>query len=152
MLGDGDRYMDEIMLMARQAAVLIFGFITGCALPQIRPNSDIKRLFGAIDTIQTEAVGKVVTIEDRETIDRIRQAYGRSKWDPMPTTMPLDLVTIFGIKDGQREFKLLYGAGWIIDTDLETGAVQRLGTLTDEDREWMHENIRLKLPRNPGVI
>jgi hypothetical protein len=140
------------MLMGRQAVVLILGFITGCALPQIRPSNDTKRLFNAIDTIQTQAVGEVVTIDDRETIDRLRQAYVRSKWDPIPTTMPIDIVTIYGIKDGQRKFKLLYGAGWIIDTDLETGEVQRMGTLTDDDQEWMHENIRLKLPRDPNVI
>lgn len=138
--------------MGRLFAMLVVSLIIGCALPAVRPRSDIKQMFGSIDTIQTEAAGKVVTIDDHDTIERMRQAYLRSRWDPMPTTIPLDLVVMSGVKDGQRVFKLLYSAGWIIETDLETGKVQRLRTLTDEDREWMHENIRLKLPRNPGVI
>ena len=138
--------------MERLTIVLILGLFGGCASPQIRPNDDIEQSFAAIDVIQIEAVGKTLTIEDRETIERIRHAYGRSQWDRVPTTMPADLVKIHGLEHGVRKFKLLYGAGWIMDTDPESGKILRLGTLSGEDREWMHENIRSKLPPNPGII
>lgn len=138
--------------MERLTTALILGVFAGCTSPQIRPDADIRQSFVAIDVIQIEAVGETVTIDDRETIERIGQAYNKSKWDPLPTTVPADLVRIYGLENGVRKFKLLYGAGWIMDTDSESGRILRLGTLSDEDREWMYENIRLKLPANPGII
>ena len=136
----------------RLAVAFVLSAITGCAVPQIWPNGETRRSFADLDQIQIEAVGETVVINDQQVIDRIGRAYRRSKWDPMPTTMPIDLVTIYGVRKGRQEFKLLFAAGWIIDTDPESGKVERLGRLSEEDREWMHENIRLRLPRNPGII
>lgn len=139
-------------MIQKLITLAILAISGGCAIPQIRPQAEVKLSFTSIDVIQITAVGELVNIVDRKTIERIGQAYSRSKWDPMPDTMPLDIVRIYGLEKGEQKFELLYGGGSIIDTEPKTGKVIRIGTLTAEDREWMHENIRLKLPPNENIF
>lgn len=138
--------------MEKLTILIVLGFLSGCTLPQIRPRAEVQRTFATVDYLEVSAVGQVLTITDRETIARIQMAYSRSKFEPIPQTEPLDMVTICGIQGGQEKFKLRFGAGWIMDIDPESESIVRWGKLTDEDREWLQKNIRSKLPPNPGII
>lgn len=138
--------------MEKLTTLIVLGFLSGCTLPQIRPRAEVQSTFATVDYLEVSAVGQVLTITDRETIARIQMAYSRSKFEPIPQTEPLDMVTICGIQGGQEKFKLRFGAGWIMDIDPESESIVRWGKLTDEDREWLQNNIRSKLPPNPGII
>lgn len=133
--------------MNRWIMVLSAFVCIGCALPQVRPSPDTRKAFDLIDSI--EVCG--IRISDAETIARLKAIHTRSKWDPMPTTLPIDMITIYGLENGERRFKLLYSADWIMDTDGD-GRIVRLGRLNEEDRNWMDVNIRSLVPPNPNIL
>lgn len=126
--------------------ILIFASI-GCAFSHVRPSKEIRTAFDSVDVIE---VGDV-WITHLEVIRRLKAIHARSKWDPVPTTLPVDIITIYGGTNGVRKFKLVYGVGWLMDTN-DKGEIIRLGTLNDDDRKWMEENIRSLLPPMRNVI
>ncbi len=134
-------------MTTRWIFVLLAFTLIGCATPHIRPNRDTRKAFDLIDSIE---VGDL-RISDAEILARLKAIHARSKWDPVPTTLPLDMISIYGVENGERRFKLVYGTGWIMDTD-DDGKIVRLGTLNDDDRDWMEENIRSRLPPNPNIL
>ena len=119
----------------------------GCASPHVRPSKEIRMAFDSVDVIE---VGDI-RITDQEVIRRFKAIHAHSKWDPVPTTLPVDIIPIYGSANGIRKFKLVYGVGWLMDTN-EKGEIVRLGTLNDDDRKWMEENIRSLLPPMRNVI
>lgn len=133
--------------MKQWILVLMLLAQSGCSLPRIRPDSHAQKAFDAVDAIE---VGEE-QITDRALIMRLKAIHRESNWEPLPMTLPLDLIPIYGLENGSRRFKLVYGAGWLMDTDAKEQIV-RIGKLSDEDREWIEANIRSLLPKNPNVI
>ena len=127
--------------------LLIAVVAIGCASPHIRPDRKARKAFDLIDSLRFGDV----TLADPDLIAEFKAIHGRSKWDPVPTTMPGDMVSIYGMANGERLFKLVYGAGWLMDTDDE-GRIVRLGILNQSDHQWMDDNIRSKLPPNPSLL
>ena len=140
--------------MTKQGFVsfVLFTLVFGCASPHVIHNNRINRDFKNIDSLRIEntALGESIEIDDAETIARLRKIHRRATWDPMPATMPIDLIAIYGVNEGEHEFKLVYGAGWLMDTKDET--IVRWPTLNSEDREWMQAELRAKLPPLPNVM
>ncbi|XZE36090.1 hypothetical protein SH501x_001644 [Pirellulaceae bacterium SH501] len=117
--------------------------LLGCTTTGIRSGRQISEAFDSIDSIE---IGEVI-LSDPQLIAELKAVHSRSKW-ATPITMPSDLVVIYGVDEGVRRFKLVYGAGWLWETD-EDGQISRRKTLNENDRLWMEENIRLKLPPKP---
>ncbi len=135
--------MDEAMTTRWIVLLSFVASLLGCATPGMRSGRQISEAFDSIDSIE---FGEVI-LSDPQLIAELKAVHSRSKW-ATPITMPSDLIAIYGVNDGVRRFKLVYGAGWLWETD-ENGQTSRRKTLNENDRRWMDENIRLKLPPNP---
>ncbi|WP_144055133.1 hypothetical protein [Rhodopirellula baltica] len=120
--------------------------VAGCASPHIRTDRRIRSAFDSIDELQ---VGEH-RITDPEIIDRLAAIHAKSKWDPVPITLPVGLIAIHGIDDGERRFKLIY-SGWLWETD-DSGQITRRGTLTEADRDWMEQQFRTLVPLPTNVL
>lgn len=136
------------------ALLLLTSLALGCASPSIRPNAQVRRSFNQTDAVHLEINGVATgrqQVTNPDFISRLQEIHARSKWDPIPITNPADLVSIVGLSDGQQQFKLVYGAGWIMET--KDGEIVRWRRIRDEkDRVWMRDNIRSRFPPNPGLI
>lgn len=117
--------------------------LIGCMTPGTRSVRNNREAFDSIDSIE---IGDV-TLSDQQLIGELKAVHSRSKWAP-PITMPSDVVAIYGVGKGVRRFKLVYGAGWLWETD-EGGRIVNRRTLDAADRKWMEANISSRIPENP---
>ena len=124
----------------------------GCASPLVvQPRSGIRLAFQDVDVLRINGhSGASLTIEDPATIARLAEIHARTRWDPVPITMPIDLIAIHGMEHGKERFKLIYSTGWLMDT--KHGKIVRRGTLSADDRAWMETAIRSQLPAMPGIL
>ena len=53
-------------------------------------------------------------------------------------TMPADVVAIRCMRDGDESFRLLFGAGWLIEWEHEKGAIRK-SILDKESRDWLYK-------------
>ena len=134
------------------AVLPLIVLLLGCASPHVIHNRRINRDFANVNSLRIEsrAMGESIDVVDAETITRLRQIHRSAKWDPIPATMPLDLIAIYGLRDDKQEFKLVYGAGWLMDT--QDGKIVRWSKLNADDRAWMQTELRDKLPPLPNVM
>lgn len=114
--------------------------LVGCASPRVRPNRSIQHDFQSIDELR---IGEHL-IDDPAIISRLAEIHARSKWAPEPITLPVGLITIECTSDGEPRFALVY-SGWLWETN-DDGELTRKATLSEDDREWMDQNIRTLAP------
>jgi hypothetical protein len=133
--------------MMRWIVLFTAMLLMSCSTPRVFPSRTTQKAFGLIDSIEVDEL----LISDANIVGKLKEVHSRSKWEPMPITLPADIITIYGVEKGVRRFKLLYGAGWIMETN-DDGEIVRRGSLEIEDRKWMDDKIRAQLPPKANVI
>ena len=121
--------------------LLVTIMIPSCSRPYLLQKQQTQKALERIDALEVRGL----RINDERIIRGLKQIHDRAKWDPLPITLPADTIAVSGLSQDQEQFRLLLGAGWIMDTD-QDGLVTRLAELSAEDWKWVKRNIHSKLP------
>lgn len=116
-------------------AILTIALSTGCSALNPFPKPSVIRTLEDADRI----VANGHEITDRSTIEGLRDLYQHAKWRPFIDTQPADQISIKLFHGNEEVLKFRYGAGWLMDES-------RKGVLNEEQRQWMNDNIRSKIP------
>ena len=119
------------------AAAVILQLV-GCHSLSSTPDKTIVNKFAHVDALMITADSEPIEITDPETIQQLKQLYEQAKWKPFIDTMPADVVAIKCMQDGDESFRLLFGAGWLIEWEYEKGAIRR-SMLDKDSRNWLYK-------------
>ena len=119
----------------RWIAILTLSLTVGCSALNPAPKLSVMRTMKDVDRL----VANGHEINDRETIDGLRKIYRNAKWRPFLDTEPVDQISIKLFSGDEQVLEFTYGAGWLMDES-------RKGVLNEEQRQWMIDNIRSKIP------
>lgn len=119
-------------------SIVVILHVVGCRLLSSTPNKTIVNRFTKIDTLIITADPEAIEITDAATIQRLKQIYQNARWKPFIDTMPSDAVAIKCMRGGDESFRLLFGAGWLIEWEYEKGAIRK-STLNAESCDWLYE-------------
>ncbi len=116
--------------------LLMMTLTIGCRSLATTPDRHLTQQFETIDRLVVVSSDSDVEHTDPETIDRLRDIYLRADWKPFLDTTPGDTVAIRAFVAEQEAFRLLYGAGWLMEWTYDTGPIRK-GILNEADREWL---------------
>lgn len=112
--------------------------LVGCRSLSSTPNTTIINKFAKVDTLMIGFDPETIEITDAATIQKLKQLYEQARWKPFIDTMPSDAVAIKCMQGGDESFRLLFGAGWLIEWEHEKGAIRK-SILDKESRDWLYE-------------
>ena len=112
--------------------------LVGCRSLSSTPDKTIVNKFAHIDTLMITADPEPIEITDSATIQQLKQLYEQAKWKPFIDTMPADVVAIKCMQDGEESFRLLFGAGWLIEWEYDNGAIRK-SILDADSRDWLYK-------------
>lgn len=118
------------------AAVILS--VVGCRSLSSTPDKAIVNRFIKIDALIIAADPEAIEITDVATIQRLKQLYESARWKPFIDTMPADVVAIKCMQGSDESFRLLFGAGWLIEWEHEKGAIRK-SILDENSRNWLYE-------------
>ncbi len=114
--------------------------LAGCRMLNSTPDKTIVSKFENIDTLMISADPIPIQITDAETIDQLKQLYERANWKPFIDTTPADVVAIKCMQGGEESFRLLFGAGWLIEWEYDKGGIRK-SILDTESRDWLYAMV-----------
>lgn len=128
--------MDVIEVENMRWLVILAGMLViGCSSLNPFPKSSVLRTMKDADRI----VANGHEITDPETIAWLREIYLAAKWKPFLDSDPVDQISIKLFEGTEQVLEFTYGVGWLMDES-------RKGVLNQEQRKWMLDNIRSKIP------
>jgi hypothetical protein len=119
-------------------AAIVLLLVVGCRSLSSTPDKTIVNKFANIDTLIITAKPEPIEVSDGATVQRLKQLYEQANWKPFIDTMPADVVAIRCMRDGDESFRLLFGAGWLIEWEHEKGAIRK-SILDKESRDWLYK-------------
>ena len=119
----------------RWTAILTIILVAGCSVLNPFPKPSVMRTLKDADRL----VANGHEITDQSTIEGLAKIYRNAKWRPFLDTEPLDQISIQLFHGNEEILEFNYGAGWLMDES-------RKGILNEEQRQWMIDHIRSKIP------
>ena len=110
--------------------------LAGCRSLSSTADKTIVNKFAHIDTLMITAKREPIEITDTATIQKLKQLYEQAKWKPFIDTMPADVVAIKCMQGDNESFRLLFGAGWLIEWEYEKGAIRK-SILDKDSHDWL---------------
>jgi len=120
-------------------AVMLLVIVSGCHVFSSTANPRIVNQFTEIETllILTDDP-EPIKVTDPVAIRKLQTIYTQARWELFIDTMPADVVAIKCMRNHKESFRLLFGAGWLIEWDPDNGGTRK-SILDEQAVDWLSQ-------------